>query len=87
MKCKSLREKSENAAVIELKSSETKSPRTKKSKPRKSIVSKLTDEAVLEEYFRRKQDGLLEDYVIQIVDMLVGKGESELAIKTLKNHF
>ena len=87
VKCKSLREKSESAAVIELKSSETKNPRTKKSKPRKALVSKLTDEAVLEEYFRRKQDGLLEDYVVQIVDMLISKGESELAIKNLKNHF
>ena len=86
VKCKSFREKSESAAVIELKSSETKNPRTKKTKPRKALVSKLTNEAVLEEYYRRKQDGLLEDYVVTIVDMLLCRGETEVAIKNLKNH-
>ena len=87
VKCKSFKDRGQNADVINLESNLVTNPRSKSTKPKKAKASKLTGEAILEEYYRRKQDGLLEDYVIQIVDMLIAKGDSELAIKNLKNHF
>lgn len=83
VKCKSLKEHKESSPVIELNAHET----TKKKSKRKSNIkaSKMTDEAILEEYYRRKQDGSLEDETIQAVEMMLVAGLKAPAIAALKS--
>ena len=83
VKCKSLKEHRDSAPVIELKATEP----TKKKLKRKAKMkaSKVTDEALLEEYYRRKQDGVLENETIQAVEMMFAAGLKDPAMAALRN--
>lgn len=86
VKCKSLREHAVSAPVIEMRSNQVKNSRTKTLKPAKKKIQNLTDEAILEEYFRRKQDGDFDENFVSIIDVMLSKNLKEMAIKNIENY-
>ena len=86
VKCRSLKEHKESSPVIELKPAVSLKKPSKRSRTTTSIkASHITDEAVLEEYYRRKQEGLLEEKTIEALDMMLAAGLKGPAIAALKN--
>ena len=85
VKCKSLKEHQDSAPVIELKANESIKNKKKPKGKTKMKASKVTDEAILEEYYRRKIDGLLENNMVKAVELMLSAGLKEHAINALKD--
>ena len=83
VKCKSLKEYKDNAPVIEIKQRAKKTTRTK---TKKVSTTKMTPEALLEEYYRRKQLGDIKPEHADIIDMMISSGQQDLTVSLLRNH-
>ena len=88
VKCRSLNEHNKSAPVIELDEKGIRDKKPKKSDMGKIkvAVSKLTPEALFEEYYARKQAGSLKVDFIEIIEMLLKKNNKEMATSLLRSH-
>ena len=83
VKCKSLKEYKDSAPVIEIK---RRAKKTTQTKTKKISTAKLTPEALIEEYYRRKQLGEIKPEHAEVIDMMISSGQQELTISLLKTH-
>ena len=81
VKCKSLREYKDSAPVIEIKNKR----KSKKTTIKKILTSNMTDEALLQEYFSRKQAGQIKPEHAETIDMMIAKGQKDLTVLLLRN--
>ena len=83
VKCKSLKEYKDSAPVIEIKH---RAKKTTQTKTKKVSTAKMTPEALMEEYYRRKQLGEIKPEHAEVIDMMISSGQQELTISLLKTH-
>ena len=83
VKCKSLKEYKDSAPIIEFKQ---RPKRTKPTRVQKVSTLKMTPEALLEEYYRRKQSGEIKPEHAEVIDMMISSGQKDLTISLLKTH-
>lgn len=81
VKCKSLTEHKKSSPVVDINTYGNNKNHT-----RKVLISKLTPQALLEEYYSRKQKGAISQEHIDIIDMVIGKGNNELTTSLLRSH-
>ena len=83
VKCKSLREYKDSAPVIEIKQ---QSKRNSSTKIKKVATSNMTPESLLAEYYARKQKGEIKEDHLEVFDMMIKKGNSDLLTSLLRTH-